>query len=646
MARINLLPSEVYNKIAAGEVVQRPASVVKELAENAVDAGATRIEISVERGGIDNVTVTDDGCGIALDELKTAFLPHATSKIASAEDLNTIRTMGFRGEALASIAAVALVTLISKPREQESAGKIEIQGEKIEITESSGADGTTVCVTSLFYHTPARLKFLKSPRSEESEISNLVQRLILANPNIAFVYRADGEEIYRSEGKGLEDALRSVYGTDILENCLRVRYEKNGVKLSGFVGRGGFSKPNRSYQTLILNGRYVLNQTLSTAVANAYGDFLMKRQYPFYVLSLEIPPEEVDVNVHPAKSEVRFADANKMFGIVYKTVFSTLRGADSAAPNASFAEDLFKKEPARVTFVPATAPDAEKRIQTEIPTATVSARESERPAELRVDRTNSEANPETNPNPAPILPQSEPKPSENRTTQSPNSTETEAPARNPSQKTEDDEYEYAPRREFDRWIYDPEIDVSRLRIVGTIFQTYIIVEYVNDFYLIDQHAAHERLLFDRFRNEVVNNSVQPLLIPYILTLNPQEDQIFSELVERLKRLNFEIEPFGAGSYKVSGIPLVLTGFDIDEFFREMTEDLKVFRNLTDFETVRDKIAQKACKAAVKAGDELSVNEIRALLSFMKKSTLRCPHGRPIVLKFSKTEVEKWFKRIV
>mgnify|MGYP000548995689 CR=1 FL=1 len=199
---------------------------------------------------------------------------------------------------------------------------------------------------------------------------------------------------------------------------------------------------------------------------------------------------------------------------------------------------------------------------------------------------------------------------------------------------------------FNMWIYDAGVDVSRIKIVGTLFHTYIVVEYVEEFYLIDQHAAHERLLFDRFRNNVVNHSVQPLLIPYILTLSPQEEEIFEGLLDDLKRLNFEIEPFGVGSYKVSGIPLVLTGFDIDEFFCEVTQDIKVFRNLTDFSMVRDKLAQKACKAAVKAGDELSLNEIRALLSFMKRSTLRCPHGRPIVVKFTKTDVEKWFKRIV
>lgn len=622
MAKINVLSSNVFNKIAAGEVVQRPASVVKELVENAIDAGATRVEVSVERGGIDNITVSDDGCGIAFEELKVAFLPHATSKISSDEDLAAIQTLGFRGEALASIAAVSMVTLVSKPAEQEFAGKIEISGESSEITESAGGNGTSVSVSNLFYHTPARLKFLKSPRAEEGEISNLVSRLILANPQVSFVYSADGGEIYRSDGKGLEDAMCAVYGREILDNCLKVFYEKNGVCLEGYVGRGGYSKPNRSFQTLVLNGRYVQNQTVSTAVANAYGDFLMKRQYPFYVLALSVQPSDVDVNVHPAKSEVRFADANRIFGVVYKSVFSAIRDVAASAPEASFSEEVFVR--------PAGDPVPLRReqIQTEMGMSRVEPFRSEEFFSV----------------PEPVAEEKSPVVREDKEEEPPVSKE----ETRESEKAEDDdaEYEYGERREFDMWIYDAGVDVSRIKIVGTLFHTYIVVEYVEEFYLIDQHAAHERLLFDRFRNNVVNHSVQPLLIPYILTLSPQEEEIFEGLLDDLKRLNFEIEPFGVGSYKVSGIPLVLTGFDIDEFFREVTQDIKVFRNLTDFSMVRDKLAQKACKAAVKAGDELSLNEIRALLSFMKRSTLRCPHGRPIVVKFTKTDVEKWFKRIV
>lgn len=622
MAKINVLSSNVFNKIAAGEVVQRPASVVKELVENAIDAGATRVEVSVERGGIDNITVSDDGCGIAFEELKVAFLPHATSKISSDEDLAAIQTLGFRGEALASIAAVSMVTLVSKPAEQEFAGKIEISGESSEITESAGGNGTSVSVSNLFYHTPARLKFLKSPRAEEGEISNLVSRLILANPQVSFVYSADGGEVYRSDGKRLEDAMCAVYGREILDNCLKVFYEKNGVRLEGYVGRGGYSKPNRSFQTLVLNGRYVQNQTVSTAVANAYGDFLMKRQYPFYVLALSVQPGDVDVNVHPAKSEVRFADANRIFGVVYKSVFSAIRDVAASAPEASFSEEVFVRPAGE------SAPLRREQIQTE----------------MGMPRTEPFRSEEFFSVPEPVAEEKSPVDREDKEEEPPVSKEE---TREPEKAEDDDaEYEYGERREFDMWIYDAGVDVSRIKIVGTLFHTYIVVEYVEEFYLIDQHAAHERLLFDRFRNNVVNHSVQPLLIPYILTLSPQEEEIFEGLLDDLKRLNFEIEPFGVGSYKVSGIPLVLTGFDIDEFFREVTQDIKVFRNLTDFSTVRDKLAQKACKAAVKAGDELSLNEIRALLSFMKRSTLRCPHGRPIVVKFTKTDVEKWFKRIV
>ena len=330
MAKINILSSQVYNRIAAGEVVDRPYSVVKELVENAIDAGATEIEIYVENGGKQLIRVVDNGVGIERDDLHSAFLPHATSKISKAEDLDTIMTLGFRGEAVASIAAVSKMTITSKVKDGKCYSLSCNGGEMGTISETSGANGTDVSVEMLFFNAPVRLKFLKSDKAEETDITTFVSRFILNRPNICFTYYVNGKKVLQSFGGGLEEALVCVYGASVRAQCIEIDAEKHGMRIRGYIGNQNFTKPNKSYQCVFLNGRYVLNGTISSAIHGAYASYLMKRQYPFYVLHIDLPPEVVDVNVSPNKTDVRFVDNNVIYGCVYSVISAVLDGKAGA----------------------------------------------------------------------------------------------------------------------------------------------------------------------------------------------------------------------------------------------------------------------------------------------------------------------------
>ena len=331
MATINLLDKKVYNRISAGEVVERPASVVKELIENSIDAGATEIFVNIERGGMTSITVSDNGSGIERNELNKAFLPHATSKIIKAEDLDNILTLGFRGEALASIGAVSKAVIASKTAGSEIGHAINCTGGELsEVYEYPTLNGTTVTVNELFFNTPAREKFLKSPKAEEGEVHSIVTKTALSRPDVAFTLIADGKTLVETYGGGLKECMSAIYGSKALENCFMIEGMKNGIKVSGFVGKLNFTKPTRAFQTLIVNGRYVVDNTVSSAVSNAYGGYLMKRQYPFYVINLEIPGEAVDVNVHPRKAEVRFSNNQIVYSAVYSTISKVLDGTTEA----------------------------------------------------------------------------------------------------------------------------------------------------------------------------------------------------------------------------------------------------------------------------------------------------------------------------
>ncbi len=628
--KINLLTADIYNKIAAGEVVDRPYSVVKELVENAIDAGATEIAVEVEAGGKKLVRVSDNGSGIAKEDLKNAYSAHATSKLKSAEDLFTVSTLGFRGEAIASIAAVSRMKILSKTADGEAYSLVCTGGVLGDVNADANANGTVVSVEDLFFNTPARLKFLKADGQEEADVTNMMARFLLSRPDIAFTYTANGKVKYRSFGDGLKSALAVVYGNEILGNCYELRAEKHGIAISGFIGNQNFSKPNRSYQNLFVNGRYVVNQTVGAAVTNAYGAYLMKRQYPFYVLFLEIPPEAVDVNVHPTKADVRFADNQIVYGCVYSVVSAVLDGNSRALEYLAEKPER-KPAPEQPSPKPQALPTtAEKKQAPEMTYA-----QAKRELAFDVSPVGGKS-----PEPRFFDPQ-------------PTRLEVRAPI--PEEKKED---VFAENQRFLREREQAEksvkgvqerIEPRNLVFKGELFRTYLIYEIDDCAYLIDQHAAHERLIYDRLKEKCDHRAViaQPMLVPYVQTVNAQEFAFLEKNFTALRELGFEIEDFGGTSVKISAVPVDLQKIDLKEFFGEVLASMESLRAIKLSDLIKDRLATAACKAAVKGGEKLGDAEIRALIEATEGDMgLRCPHGRPAVVKMKKSEIEKLFKRIV
>lgn len=678
---INILPPEVYNRIAAGEVVDRPYSVVKELVENAIDAGATEITVEAEGGGKKLIRVTDNGSGIKKDDLKAAFLPHATSKLKTADDLAAIFTLGFRGEAVASVASVSKTTILSRAKGEEAYSLTVEGGVFGEISPAGGAEGTVVTVENLFYNTPARLKFLKSDASEEGDITAIMARFLLSRPEISFTYLVNGKVRYRSFGDGLESALAVVYGAGTLQNCISIRAEKHGMRLWGYIGNRAYNKPNRSYQSLFLNGRYIVNQTVALAVTNAYGSYLMKRQYPFYVLFLEVPPEVVDVNVHPNKADVRFADNRIVYGTVYSVISAVLDGSSAALEYISPAiSSTVGKNKGAVSPLP-EAPERASAAQP-APSKPVSP---EAPVFQAVPK------PAAAPSPAPAFkapPAQSVLPAEASQTakpaprmsveeakkelafeipklhgrervraleeEKPNTFEVRSPlasSRPAPQEEQEDAFEENKKYllERDERAKQQKIDPATLIFRGVLFETYLIFERGDEAYFIDQHAAHERLIYEKLKNkcEARTPLSQPMLMPYILTVNAQEFSFLTSQFEALRALGFDIDEFGGTSVKVSAVPLDLFGMDIEAFFREVLSSMESLRAIRLSEIARDKLATMACKAAVKGGERLTEEEAKRLLSDMDGDMgLKCPHGRPAVVRMKKSDFEKLFKRIV
>lgn len=680
---INILPPEVYNRIAAGEVVDRPYSVVKELVENAIDAGATEITVEAEGGGKKLIRVTDNGSGIRKEDLKAAFLPHATSKLKAADDLAAIFTLGFRGEAVASVASVSKTTILSRAKGEEAYSLTVEGGVFGEITPAGGAEGTVVTVENLFYNTPARLKFLKSDASEEGDITAIMARFLLSRPEISFTYLVNGKVRYRSFGDGLESALAVVYGAGTLQNCISIRAEKHGMRLWGYIGNRAYNKPNRSYQSLFLNGRYIVNQTVALAVTNAYGSYLMKRQYPFYVLFLEVPPEVVDVNVHPNKADVRFADNRIVYGTVYSVISAVLDGSSAALEYISPAiSSTVGKNKGAVSPLPEAPERAPAPAVQPAPSKPVSP---EAPAFQAVPK------PAAAPSPAPAFkapPAQSVLPAEASQTakpaprmsveeakkelafeipklhgrervraleeEKPNTFEVRSPlasSRPAPQEEQEDAFEENKKYllERDERAKQQKIDPSTLIFRGVLFETYLIFERGDEAYFIDQHAAHERLIYEKLKNkcEARTPLSQPMLMPYILTVNAQEFSFLTSQFEALRALGFDIDEFGGTSVKVSAVPLDLFGMDIEAFFREVLSSMESLRAIRLSEIARDKLATMACKAAVKGGERLTEEEAKRLLSDMDGDMgLKCPHGRPAVVRMKKSDFEKLFKRIV
>lgn len=642
MAVINLLDKKVYNRISAGEVVERPASVVKELVENAVDSGATDISVEIENGGIASICVTDNGSGVERGQLAKVFLPHATSKISVAEDLDKIGTLGFRGEALASIGAVTHCSFVSKPKEQDIGAAVNCSGgELVDVYDCPAQDGTTVTCKDLFFNTPARSKFLKTARAEEGEVESLVLKMALSRPEIAFKFVADGKIKLQTFGGGLKECITAVYGAKTLENCFEVERIKNGIKVYGFVGKLSFTKPTRAFQTLIVNGRYVVDSTVSAAVANAYGSYLMKRQYPFYVLNLQLPPETVDVNVHPRKAEVRFSDNQVVYGAVYSTVSGVLDGT-------SVALDIIKDD--GESYCP-------PREENSRATSSIFESVAEKDEKIEDGKEKIVQTPyKTAESPSSNL----------KSFFTTNGAGFSYAGRERSVSVHDSAYDgeravdpdelFAENKRYAEKLAAEKLKAEQQKMqiepemifVGQLFNTYLIFQYGDDSYMIDQHAAHERLLFDKLVKKAERGmlDIQPLLLPYVFKVPREEFDGIYKRFRYFRELGIEIDNVGDDTFKVSAMPCELCTINLKEFFDDILYDDE-FKTESVPLTLKEKLMQTACKHAVKGGDKLDRSEIDALMSEIKGNFgLRCPHGRPIAVKITKNEIEKWFKRIV
>ena len=623
MSKINQLSSKIYNRIAAGEVVERPFSVVKELVENSIDAGANNIVIEIQNGGISSIKITDNGSGIEKSELKKALLPHATSKISTIKDLDNITSLGFRGEALASIASVSKINIASKPKDQEVGAQISAEGgEMQEVTDCAATDGTIITVNNLFFNTPVREKFLKSERSEESEISSTVAKFILGNPDISFKYVADNKVIYQSFGDGFESAMACIYGADVINECFNIDTEKNGIKIRGYIGKHHFTKGNRTYQITFINGRYIVNQTVSAAIANAYSSYLMKRQYPFYVVSLELPSEIVDVNVHPNKLDVRFANNQIIYSSIYSVVSKVLDGTSEAIniiaksqniPNETVNNYTTPKEPVAKKETQNVEHQPQKWNQFVFCDVGKKAEKDYTTIEKQIETKKQDG--------VDIFAE--------------NKAFLEKLAKEKEDKIKQEQTTITIEKE--------------LKVIGQALNTFLILEDGQDLYFIDQHAAHEKLLFDKINKAYSDGDMikQPLLIPFVLNVNNEEYQFILSKINVIYDMGIEISEFGRNAFKISTVPAFLSDINLQKFFNEILNDLDVLKSLTLNDVLFEKLAQKACKSAIKAGDKLSQIEIDTLLNELKNNLgLKCPHGRPVAIKITRTEIDKWFKRIV
>lgn len=635
---INILDKAVANRIAAGEVVEKPASIVKELLDNSIDANATEIRVEIKNGGIDLISVSDNGIGIEPDDVKKAFLPHATSKISSIEDLDNISTLGFRGEALASIASVAQVTLISKPQKYEYASKISVNGGEFgSIVATANQDGTMVEVKNLFYNTPARRKFLRRSKSEEADITNIITRYILSHPNIKIKYIADNKAIFDSSGTNLFDAICCVYGIDMAKNILHVEYSQGNIKLDGYIGKVSYTKPNTSYQTLIINGRYVVDEGISKAVYMAYEEFLMSRQFPFFVINLTIPYNEIDVNVHPSKIKVKFTSPNLLFDIFYRAVRQTIYTSINPAKETAFPDENrqnyeFKDINDENTEIKQIDLQIKENVKEE-PII------DEKKYEEWLDIDNKEKNKEDEIDIKPVDPIYHNNEYFSKTIRF----EKMVPEYNMSifdNKLSSSEEHPA---------YQSIQNFSEYKVIGEIFNEFLILEKEDVMLLVDFHAGHERLLYDKFVSQLKNQNIaiQPLLVPYIHKLNVQEMEYILNLVDKLHSLGFDISQFGPTEIRISSIPAVFSDINLKTFVEDLLHDMG--NQLPKLDTELDNmLMQKACKSAVKSGMTLTNMQINELLKNfdIKKPVLLCPHGRPIVTVLKLSQIEKWFKRIV
>ena len=638
---INILDSLVINRISAGEVVESPFSIVKELIDNSIDAGATKISIEIKNGGIDSIIVKDNGKGIDYDDIKKAFLPHATSKIKDVDDLDSISTLGFRGEALASISNVSQTNMITKTEISECAYSIDVNGGVFgEISPVSGDTGTKIEVNNLFFNTPARRKFLKKPKQEENLITNIISRYILAHPSIMFRYIVDGKTIYQTLGKSLLDAIYCVYGEETTHNIMLVEKSLGNLKLTGYVSKVGFSKPNTTYQTLIINSRYVVDEIVSKAVYMAFEEYLMTRQFPFYVLNLTMPTVDIDVNVHPNKMNVKFAYPSKIYDLVYTATRSSIY--QFLNPNKNTIVNIEEIEK-----------PTENLIKTDINSLKEITIEPNKNSfnnsgfiELR----------QTTYNPITIFDIKNDDIARN------NIGEEDAKFNQVNRSVEaiidvDKSIDFDQNEKIlsdnieniKTNIYKNVEDFLDYKIVGELFNEFIILEKQDKMFLLDFHAGHERLNYDKLTKMVNDREliIQDLLIPYTQELSQIEIDFIMQLKPELKNLGFDIDRFSENKIIINSVPMQLKDINLKTFVDDLVHDMKNLKPSMNNE-IRHYLMQKACKSSVKSGMKLSEMEIKELLKNLdiNNPVLLCPHGRPVVTVITRAQIEKWFKRIV
>ena len=636
MQTIITLDNETINKIAAGEVVERPSSVVKELVENAIDAKASAITVEIADGGISLIRVTDNGSGIDKDDIDQAFKRHATSKIRSAMDLVTIGSLGFRGEALSSIAAVSQVELITKTHQDFTGIRCLLEGGKEQpVKEEIGCpDGTTFIVRNLFYNTPARRKFLKTPQTEGSYVAELIDRLALSHPEISFNFIMNRQNrLHTSGNANLKDIIYHVYGRDVTRQLLEVDVKTDLMRITGYLGKPILSRGNRNWENYFINGRFIKSNIITKAIEDAYKTFVMIHKFPFCVLHFEIAPEMVDVNVHPRKMEIRFNQNEAVYRQVYDTVRSILEGRE-LIPSVAMSS---QKSPEKTEINP--EPFELKRLAS---LGAGKVAEEKAPYHSSHPKSSSWVGPAPKPASGRILPQADIKPSATQhTPKTVPEPETEKPeavsVKDPEQLTLSD----------DRFL--SKSAAPEHRMIGQVFDTYWMAEYDGRLFIIDQHAAHEKVLYERFLKALDTHQTDKQLLspPTVVTLTAIEQQIFERYKDVFAEMSFEIEPFGGNEYAIYGVPLQLYGMQAGDIFIEILDQLSDESKNIEGSKITYHIASMACKAAVKGGSRLSLAEADALLAELMKAEnpYTCPHGRPTIISISKYEMEKRFKRI-
>jgi len=648
VARIQLLADEVIGKIAAGEVVERPAAAIKELVENSLDAGSSAVTVEIRDGGISYFRVTDNGSGIPSSDIRMAFERHATSKITKAQDLHSIATLGFRGEALASIAAVSHVTCTTRTRADVSGIKVKNDGGQItSIEEAACPEGTTFVVRDLFYNTPVRLKFLKKPATEAGFVSDLMMRLILSRPDVSFRYINQGKTLYHSAGDGkMESAVYSIYGSEMLRSMRKVEGNQSGVLLRGYVGIGESARGNRGHQSFFINGRYMKSNILSAAVESACRERVMIGKFPSCVLHLTMPYETVDVNVHPNKLEVRFQNEGALFAAVEAIVKDALVEKNPLVQPVEVKLTQEKPAPAPVQVVrkaEPVQPVAEKKTPVVavtphpvaekpqiIPKAPIPV--AKPPAKVAMVTAVQPMKPVANVLHEPVRPLVEDVP-QNKPTSVPT-------VEKPTVGRVEERAEQVPS-------FLPDAP-KPMKLLGVAFNTFILVEYEEHLLMIDQHAVHERLLFDRLMKAYDQHEAgQELLIPMLVTVTRREQELLMEHQELLERIGLTVEPYGDQEMAIRSIPMILGNPQAKDFLHDILNQLESERGTITMEKRRASILQLACKKAVKGGDALTEDEIRHLVSQMidQQVTPTCPHGRPLVISLSHQELDKRFRRI-